>query len=291
MKLLKVLAAAPRLLLRADPVEYYKFLGDDVVEGATQDFEDPNKPLWLNLGYWKNAHTYPEAASAMARLLGGAAALGPNDRQLDVGFGFAEQDFLWLEEFGVGHISGVNITPMQVERATQRAAQRKLSERLSLRVGSATELPFEAGSFTKVTALECAHHFLTRERFFAEALRVLEPGGRLALCDGVPAPEHARPNLMTKMVLRHWASPIENFYDRNEYARKLERLGFVNVRVQSIGDDVFPGTVLYSEQRRRGVPLSAATVEITPEEKARALKVWSRLGLTDYVLVSADKPA
>ena len=287
---LRNLAAMPRLLMRSNPVDYYQYLGDDVVEGEAEQFRNPNKPLWLNLGYWKEAQTYVEAASAMARLLGEAVELTPPDRLLDVGFGFAEQDFLWLEEFEVSHITGVNITPMQVERAMSRVRERGLAERIDLRVGSATEIPFPAGAFTKVTALECAHHFSTREQFFAEAFRVLAPGGRIGLCDGVPQPGQPL-NLFTKMVLRRWASPVENFYDRDVYADKLRNLGFVNVTVRSIGDHVFPATLRYSKMRRSGVKLEDAIVKLRPDEIEPGLKSWAKLGLTDYLLVTADKPA
>jgi microcystin synthetase protein McyJ len=289
MSFLNMIASMPRLLIRSDPADYYKYLGDDVVEGATDGFRNPRKPLWLNLGYWKDAHTYPEAASAMARLLGDALQLTAEDRQLDVGFGFAEQDFLWLAEYGVSHITGLNITPMQVERARERAAERGLSDRLELLVGSATETPFEANTFTKVSALECAHHFMTREQFFAEAFRVLKPGGRLGLCDGVPQPGQPL-TFFTKLVLRRWASPVENFYDRDEYAKRLAAIGFKNISVRSICEDVFPATLAYSKLRRSGVALDEARVSLTPDEVAQGLKEWNKLGITDYVLVTADKP-
>jgi len=287
---LKNLAAMPRLLMRSNPVDYYQYLGDDVVEGEAEEFRNPNKPLWLNLGYWKAASTYVEAASAMARLLGEGVALEPADKLLDVGFGFAEQDFLWLTEFNVSHITGINITPMQVERAAERARERGLSDRLELRVGSATDIPYPEGTFTKVTALECAHHFQTREQFFREAFRVLKPGGKLGLCDGVPQPGQPL-NLFTKIVLRRWASPVENFYDRNVYADKLRAIGFVNVRVRSIGEHVFPATLRYSKLRRSGVKLEDAIVKLRPDEIEPGMKSWAKLGLTDYLLVTADKPA
>ena len=84
VRALKTIISTPAFLFSHSAEKYYEYLGDDVVEGHHSRFVDPNKPLWLNLGYWKTARRYPEAAEALTSLLGTAAALGPNDEQLDM---------------------------------------------------------------------------------------------------------------------------------------------------------------------------------------------------------------
>ena len=281
-----------KFLLQADPQNYYAFLGDDVLEAQDQGFEQAQKPLWLNLGYWKTARTYPEAAADLARKLAAAAKLGPGDVVLDAGFGFAEQDLLWVREYDVARIIGVNVTKLHVDVARERAKAFGLQDRLDLRLASATELPLEAASVTKVVALESAFHFDTRERFFDEALRVLEPGGILATADCMPYLGEKPSGLVNWLGWRRWGVPPANIYDSDAYREKLLARGFENVTVESIRHHVFPGMHRYAELRHRGVSLADARIELSQADIDSCLGVedWRKQGgLTDYVIVSAQK--
>lgn len=282
-----------KLFTRGDASGYYELLGDDVLEAQNGGFADANKPLWLNLGFWESARTYDEAGRAMARLLAEAVQLQASDEVLDVGFGFAEQDLFWLSEYQVKMIRGVNITPLHVDVAKQRMSARGFLQRTDLRLGSATELPFDDASCDVVFALECAFHFDTREQFFREALRVLRPGGRIATADMLPFPGDRADGLANRLGQRRWSVPVANLYDRHVYCQKLTALGFVDATERSIRNHVFPGMYKYGALRKQGVALKDARIELTQHEIDTCLgaDVWrDNGGLNDYVIFSAKKP-
>ncbi|NGO72789.1 SAM-dependent methyltransferase, partial [Streptomyces boncukensis] len=142
---------------------------------------------YVNYGYWApDCADHDEACEALADELAETAGITAGDHVLDVGFGYAEQDFHWMRTRKPERIVGINVTPAQVRVAQQRARELDLGERLDLREGSATSLPFESASFDRVVALESSVHFDTRQTFLAEAFRVLRPGGVLATTDPVP---------------------------------------------------------------------------------------------------------
>jgi microcystin synthetase protein McyJ len=122
---------------------------------------------------------------------------------------------------------------------------------------------------------------------------VLRPGGRLATADGIMYPGSKPLGFVNRIVLKRWSVPLENMYDRDEYCRKLEAAGFVDVTCESIRQYVFPGVTKYQALRHAGVSLKDAVIELSDDEIARCEGIdrWERLGTTDYVVFSAQKPA
>lgn len=254
--------------------------------------------LFLNLGYWDGAQTYDAACTRLAEVLGESAELGPEDELLDCGFGFGDQDIFWAERFGLAKITGLNIAAVQVIEARRRVAERGLSERIDLREGSATRMPVPDGSFDKVTSLESAFHYDTRADFFAEAFRVLRPGGRLATADILPPSGDGYRfggagviGYLTDRVIRQfWQIPRPNMYDRDEYARKLAAAGFADIRVESIRTHVFPGLRDFARERLRIPEVRGKLHPVVRNGWASWLDAMAGADGPDYVLASARKP-
>jgi MPBQ/MSBQ methyltransferase len=79
--------------------------------------------------------------------------------------------------------------------------------------------------------VEAAFHFNTRARFFAEALRVLKPGGTLTLSDVLN-----RRWVRNYLFLTHVPEPNLT-YDVADYRSRLVSAGFVDVSVEDRMDD------------------------------------------------------
>jgi cyclopropane fatty-acyl-phospholipid synthase-like methyltransferase len=247
-----------------------------------------HRTLYLNLGYWKNAQSYDEACEALALLLAERAELAPGHEVLDAGFGFGDQDLLWARRFGV-RITGFNVNAAQHKVATERAAAAGLGDRVDLRLCSVLDTGLASASIDRVLALESAFHFPSRDAFFAEAFRVLKPGGRIALADICNAPSvssRLADRLTRRMANAFWQIPPANNYDAVEYAARLARAGFVDVQVERLNEHVYAPFAAYAHKRQaeadvvaRANPLMRATWRAPANDR-----------VFDYMVFSGRRP-
>jgi 27-O-demethylrifamycin SV methyltransferase len=249
----------------------------------------------LHFGYFtKPAETLPEATQALTRIMAQRASISAGMEVLDVGCGTGNPAMFLARQLGC-RVTGISTSGVCVEQAERRAAALGVRD-IRFQVADGTAMSFAGESFDRVWVMETAHLIVEKERLLRECVRVLRPGGKLALCDivlrrQIPLPEvlRLRRDLMTLQVSfgRAKLEPFET------YARILSNLG-VAAEIEDISEHVLP-TV---DHWRRNAEMHAAEVQqmLGPEElrdfrqSCDILARFWREGRLGYVLLVAAKP-
>jgi ubiquinone/menaquinone biosynthesis C-methylase UbiE len=100
---------------------------------------------------------------------------------LDVGCGGGQIATLLLEERADLHVTGLDLSPEQIGRAIARTAD--FADRTDFVVGTAEPMPLPSRSFDLVLSVASIKHWTEKKRGLGECLRVLKPGGRLAIIE------------------------------------------------------------------------------------------------------------
>lgn len=119
--------------------------------------------------YARNRAVHPGVVTDLTR----EAQVSAGSRVLDVGCGTGNYARAIQEATGCA-ISGVEPSGQMRQRAEIAVTW------TALVAGSAEVLPFRDKSFDLVYSTDVIHHVVDREAYFAEAARVLAPGGRIA---------------------------------------------------------------------------------------------------------------
>ncbi|HOT98747.1 MAG TPA: arsenite methyltransferase [bacterium] len=157
------------------------------------------------------------------------AALKPGEVVLDLGSGAGFDCFLAVQQVGpTGRVIGVDMTPDMVAKARANAAKAGYPN-ISFRLGEIEALPV-ANDTVDVIISNCVINLSPdKEAVFAEAFRVLKPGGRLAISDVVATaelPQEIRGNLDLYAACAAGALAIP------ELESMIARAGFVNIQIK-----------------------------------------------------------
>ena len=239
--------------------------------------------LYLNMGYWRDADSYDQACEALALLLAEKAGFAAGDRVVDAGFGYGDQDLLWARRFAVS-IAGFNVNGAQVAVARERAEAAGLGEQIALFARSALDTRLHGGWADRVVALESAFHFPDRRSFFAEAARLLRPGGTIALADLVVKGSGGRGGIVDRVgravAGRFWQIPRENLIGADDYRRQLEESGFAEVVIENVSEHVFAPFGRHARRRQ-------ADPDVAARANPLLRAVWrapSATGVFEYVI-------
>lgn len=124
--------------------------------------------------------------SPARRQMVAALELRGGERVLDVGCGTGLNFAALTERVGPrGSIVGIDLTSEMLDRARERLAREGWGN-VELIGGDAASLPFHDESFSAVCSALALSVIPDWSRALAEAWRVLEPGGRLAVLDSAP---------------------------------------------------------------------------------------------------------
>jgi tocopherol O-methyltransferase len=191
--------------------------------------------LWgdhIHHGYWDPDDLGVDRHSAQQRTVRELVAFAGFARDasvLDAGCGVGGPAVQLAAEYGCV-VDGITLSGKQVERAGQKAAAAGVGGRTTFRVRDALATGFPDGSFDVVWALESLELMADKGAFFAEASRVLRPGGTLALTTWCvregSLPDAERRLLRT--IYQHYELPY--ILDLPAYARMTREHGFTDVR-------------------------------------------------------------
>jgi SAM-dependent methyltransferase len=178
--------------------------------------------------------TLPEGESTVSYGCGDPitlASLEPGQTVLDLGSGAGLDCFFAAKKVGeTGHVIGVDMTPEMIERARSGATRLDIPN-VEFRQGYLEDLPVESNTVDVIISNCVINLAPEKSKVFAEAFRVLKPGGKLAVSDIVtdgPLPESIKKSLSA------WAGCVAGAVEAKDYIGMMEAVGFTNISITPV---------------------------------------------------------
>ena len=190
------------------------------------------------------------------------------DSVLDVGTGTGWVAIRCALEMEAGQIIGIDITPEMLAQAALNAERVGVKERVQFALASAMNLPYPNDEF-KVVLSSIALHHTTVSHSLGEMMRVLKPGGRIAIADmGAPTAWRSAPlswlilllpragKLIGNPRVRAEAEAFRQTYTAGEWRSMLAAKGLSRAQVTAIpraDQRLYPCVILASGEKEDAI--------------------------------------
>lgn len=160
------------------------------------------------------------------------AGLQPGQTVLDLGSGGGIDCFLAARQVGAsGRVIGIDMTPAMLEKANANKAKMG-ADNVEFRLGQIEALPVADASVDVVISNCVINLSPDKGAVFAEALRVLRPGGKLAVSDVVTQGQFSP---AARADLAAWSACVTGAEDVSVYANLMRATGFQQISIRDKG--------------------------------------------------------
>ena len=192
------------------------------------------------------------------------ASLKEGETVLDLGSGAGFDCFLAAREVGAaGRVIGVDMTPEMVEKARENARKANRSN-IEFRLGEIEHMPVADASVDVIISNCVINLSPAKAEVFAEAYRVLRPGGRFMISDIMLTGK--LPEAIRESLAAH-AGCIAGAIPKEDYLGLLSKAGFRDVRV--VQESAFAVQDLEADDYAKSISESIA---VSPETVLEATK-------------------
>ena len=195
----------------------------------------------------------------------------PEHHVLDIGSGVGGPARFMADRFGC-RVTGIDLTESFVALATHLTELVGFGEKVAFQQGNATELAFGDGQFDGAYTLNVSMNIEDKTAFFAEAFRVIRPGGYYAALEialgGAGEPTYPLP----------WASePEASFLTTPENTvRQIGAAGFQVVEFRDTTADAVAANLQARERKQRGEEVMLGPFVLLGDDKRQAFTNTAR---------------